>query len=98
GYFAPYWIVTALLFIAGRRWNSAAHFASWAIALVDMPLVFLLQWATFPATPNVAAVPGYTMGVYVLLLVIEALSLDRLRIYYRAFIGACFEGLLQHLA
>jgi signal transduction histidine kinase len=97
-YFAPYWIVTALLFIAGRRWEKAAHFASWAIALVDMPMVFLLQWATYPTTPNPAAVAGYTMGVYVLLLLIEALSLDRWRIYYCALIGACFEGLLQHLA
>jgi signal transduction histidine kinase len=98
GYFAPYWIVTALLFLAARRWDTAARFAGWAIALVDMPMIFLLQWATFPTTPNVAAVAGYTMGIYVLLLVIQALSLDSLRIYAAAFIGACFEGLLQHLA
>jgi signal transduction histidine kinase len=98
GYFAPYWIVTALLFLAARRWDAAARFASWAVALVDMPMVFLLQWATFPTTPNVAAVAGYTLGVYVLLLVIEALSLERLRIWYTALIGASFEGLLQHLA
>jgi signal transduction histidine kinase len=98
GYFAPYWIVTALLFLAGRRRDGAARFASWAIALVDMPMVFLLQWATFPTTPDLAAVAGYTMGVYVLLLVIQALSLDRLRIYYCALVGACFEGLLQRLA
>jgi signal transduction histidine kinase len=97
-YFAPYWIVTALLFIAARRRDMAARLASWAVALVDMPMVFLLQWATFPTTPNRAAVAGYTMAIYVLLLVIEALSLYRLRIYYAAFIGACFEGLLQHLA
>jgi signal transduction histidine kinase len=97
-YFAPYWVVTALLFVAGRKWERAARSASWAIALVDMPMVFLLQYATFPTTPNVAAVAGYTMGVYVLLLLIEALSLDPMRIYYSALVGACFEGLLQHLA
>jgi signal transduction histidine kinase len=97
-YFAPYWVVTALLFVAGRRWAWGARTASWAIALVDMPMVFLLQYATFPTTPNVAAVAGYTMGIYVLLLLIEALSLDPLRIYYSALVGACFEGLLQRLA
>jgi signal transduction histidine kinase len=97
-YFAPYWVMTALLFVAGRRWAWGARAASWAIALVDMPMVFLLQYATFPTTPNVAAVAGYTMGVYVLLLLIEALSLDPVRIYYSALIGACFEGLLQRLA
>jgi two-component system OmpR family sensor kinase len=31
-------------------------------------------------------------------LLIEALSLDPLRIYYSALVGACFEGLLQRLA
>lgn len=97
-YFAPYWTVTALLFLAGRRFDRAARFATWAIALVDMPMVFLLQYATFPATPNPAAVAGYTMGVYVLLLLIEALSLDPTRIYYSAIVGACYEGLLQRLA
>jgi signal transduction histidine kinase len=97
-YFAPYWVVTALLFAAGRKWDRAARFATWAIALVDMPMVFLLQYATFPTTPDVRAVAGYTMGVYVLLLVIEALSLDPVPIYYSALIGACFEGLLQNLA
>ena len=44
---------------------------SLAIALVDMPMVFLIQWATFPTTPVPSAVAGYTMGIYVLLLVIE---------------------------
>jgi signal transduction histidine kinase len=97
-YFAPYWVVTALLFVAGRRWDGAARFATWAIALVDMPMVFLLQYATFPTTPDARAVAGYTMGVYVLLLLIEALSLDPVRIYYSALVGACFEGLLQQLA
>jgi signal transduction histidine kinase len=97
-FFAPYWVVTAGLFLAGRRHDRAARFMSLAIALVDMPMVFLLQWATFPATPVPSAVAGYTMGIYLLLLVIEALSLDQRKIYFTAAIGACWEGLLQHLA
>jgi signal transduction histidine kinase len=97
-FFAPYWVVTACLYLAGRRHDGAARFMSLAIALVDMPMVFLLQWATFPATPVPSAVAGYTIGIYLLLLVIESLSLEQRKVYFTAAMGACWEGLLQHLA
>jgi signal transduction histidine kinase len=97
-FFAPYWVVTAALYLVGRRHDSAARFMSLAIALVDMPMVFLIQWATFPTTPVPSAVAGYTMGIYVLLLVIEALSLDQRKIYFTAAVASFWEGLLQHLA
>jgi signal transduction histidine kinase len=96
--FAPYWVVTAALYLAGRRHDGAARLMSLAIALVDMPMVFLLQWATFPTTPVPSAVAGYTLGIYVLLLAIAALSLDQPRIFFTAAVGACCEGLLQLLA
>jgi signal transduction histidine kinase len=97
-YFAPYWVVTACLYLAGRRHDGAARLMSLAIALVDMPMVFLLQWATFPATPVPSAVAGYTIGIYLLLLLIQSLSLEQRKIYFTAAMGACWEGLLQHLA
>jgi signal transduction histidine kinase len=96
--FAPYWVVTAMLYLAGRRHDGAARFMSLAIALVDMPMVFLLQWATFATTPVPSAVAGYTLGIYVLLLAIESLSLDQPKIFFTAAVGACFEGMLQLLA
>jgi signal transduction histidine kinase len=97
-FFAPYWVVTAVLYLAGRRSDTAARFMSLAIALVDMPMVFLIQWATFPSTPVPSAVAGYTLGIYVLLLVIESLSLDQWKIYFTAAVACFWEGLLQHLA
>ena len=97
-FFAPYWVVTAVLYLVGRRNDSAARFMSLAIALVDMPMVFLIQWATFPTTPVPSAVAGYTLGIYVLLLVIESLSLDQRKIYFTAAVACFWEGLLQHLA
>ena len=96
--FAPYWVMSATLYLAARRHDGAARFVSLAIALVDMPMVFLLQWATFPTTPVPSAVAGYTLGIYVLLVAIEALSLDEQKIYFTAAVGACCEGMLQLLA
>ena len=91
-FFAPYWVVTAVLYLVGRRHDAAARFMSLAIALVDMPMVFLIQWATFPTTPVPSAVAGYTLGIYVLLLVIEALSLDQRKIYFTAAVAASGRG------
>ncbi|HET6283958.1 MAG TPA: HAMP domain-containing sensor histidine kinase [Polyangia bacterium] len=95
---APYWIVTTALFLASHRLPAVARLAVWAIPVLDMPMLFLVQWMTFPNTPNPGAVAGYTMGVYVLLLLVQALSLDARTIYFAAFIGATLEGVLQHLA
>ena len=96
--FLPYWVVTGILYVAGRRHSRIARLAGWSIALLDMPMVLVLQWATFQSTPNAAAVAGYTMGVYVLLVLIEALSLDPRRIYVAAMIGGCCEALLLAFA
>jgi signal transduction histidine kinase len=95
---APYWVVTTALYFASRRLPGVARVAVWAIPVLDMPMLFLVQWMTFPNTPNPGAVAGYTMGVYVLLLLVQALSLDPRTIYFAAFIGATLEGVLQHLA
>jgi len=78
--------------------DRVAHVASLAIALVDMPMVFLLQWATFPTSPSASGVAGFTVGVYVLLVVLAALSLENWFIFFTAAVGTGFEVALQALA
>lgn len=97
-HFLPYWLATALLYVVGRKRDRIARFAGWSVAVVDMPIVFLLQWTTFDLTRNVSAVAGYTLGIYVLLVVVEALSLNARRIYISAAVGASLQALLLHLA
>jgi signal transduction histidine kinase len=97
-YFVPYWSLAVVLFVAARRYPWAARLAAWSVALLDMPMVVLLQYATFPNTANAAAVAGYSLGIYVLLLLVEALSLDLRRVFVSAGMAALSAGLLQHLA
>lgn len=94
----PYWVITTVFFFASRRSPVLVPAAGWMIALLDMPALFLAQWATFATTRDPAATAGYTMGIYVLLLVIQSLSLDRRAVYFTALVGAALEGALQHLA
>src|SRR5262249_4719572 len=98
GLFAAYWVVTLVLFLAARRSVEVARFGTLALALVDIPMVFLLQWATFPTSPSVSGVAGFTVGVYVLLVILAALSLERWYVFFTAVAGIVFEVFLQYLA
>jgi signal transduction histidine kinase len=96
--FAVYWLITALVFWASRRFERLAPFTCLAIALVDTPFVFLLQWSTFPTSPSASGVAGFTVGVYVLFVILATLSLDTRYVWLAAASGALFEILLQALA
>jgi len=96
--FTAYWLTAAVVFWASQRLPRVAPFTALAVALLDMPMVFLLQWATFPTSPSVSGVAGFTLGVYVLLVILAALSLENWYVWFTATIGAVFEVLLQYLA
>jgi signal transduction histidine kinase len=98
GIFAVYWLVTAAIFVVSRKRVDAARLASLGIAFVDMPVVFFLQYATFPTSNTVQGVAGFTVGIYAFLVFLAALSLERWKIYVTAASGAFWEGLLQYLA
>ena len=96
--FTVYWVTAAIVFLASRRVPGVAPFTTLAVALLDMPMVFFLQWATFPTSPSVSGVAGFTLGVYVLLVILAALSLENWYVWVTAAIGAALEVLLQYLA
>ena len=96
--FAVYWVITGAVFWASRRFARLAPLSCLTIALVDTPFVFLLQWSTFPTSPSASGVAGFTVGVYVLFVMLATLSLETRYIVLVAATGAAFEVLLQHLA
>jgi signal transduction histidine kinase/CheY-like chemotaxis protein len=98
GIFTLYWTITVVVFWASRRFDLVARSARFTIALLDMPMVFFLQWATFETSPSASGIAGFTVGVYVLLVILAALSLERWSIAFTAAVGAGLEVLLQHLA
>jgi signal transduction histidine kinase/ActR/RegA family two-component response regulator len=99
GLFTAYWLLAVAVFWAGRRLKGAARLSSLAIAVVDVPMVFLLQRATLETSPSASGVAGFTAGVYVLIVILAALSLEsHLILLLIAVLAAAFEILLQHLA
>jgi adenylate cyclase len=97
GLLAVYWAIAAALLIWQPR--SARHrLNGFDIALVDMPLAFLIQWSLFVGGPNDRGTAGFSIGLYVLLVATSALALDVRSIALAAAVGAGLEMALQAAA
>jgi signal transduction histidine kinase len=96
--FAFYWSAALGVFAATLRFEAVARFATLAVALLDMPMVYLVQRATLDTSPSASGVAGFTIGVYVLLVILAALSLETWFILFSAGAASAFEVLLQYEA
>jgi diguanylate cyclase (GGDEF)-like protein len=95
--FFAYWIFSGAILWAARRSALIRRNAGLAVALLDMPVVFFLQLSTFP-TSDANGVAGFTIGIYVFLLLLAALTLEPWALGLTTVSGIFFEGMLQHLA
>jgi adenylate cyclase len=93
--FATYAVGAALLAIAVRRSDRAAIGAGFAVALLDVPLVFVAQWLSVPVSPSPGGVAGFALGIFVLLVLLSTLSLSRRQTTLVAAVSALAEVLLQ---
>ena len=96
--FATYAVGAALLALAVRRSDRAAIWAGFAVALLDVPLVFVAQWLSVPVSPSPGGVAGFALGIFVLLVLLSTLSLSRRQTTLVAAISALAEVLLQREA
>lgn len=90
-----YWVVAALLDLTSRRNDVVASWLTLTPALLDMPLVYLLQRGQYATTPSPAAVAGFTLGPFILLLAIASLSVRRWQIFLAAVVASVLEVALQ---
>jgi hypothetical protein len=98
GLFAVYWSIALGVWWVSRRFERVVRSATLALAFVAAPLVFLLQLATLHSSPSASGVAGFTLSLFVLLVIMAALSLERWSIAVTAAIGAVLEIVLQYLA
>ncbi len=97
GVFTVYFALSLGMYVAGRKSARVVSWISLAIAFVDVPVVFWLQWAQFPSS-NPGGIAGFNIGIYMLMLVLAAFALEGWKIYFTAAVAAIFEGLLLWLA
>jgi len=68
------------------------------VALVDVPMVFWSQWVALPVSPSPGGVAGFALGIFVLLAVLSALSLDQRQVLVVAAMAGVCEVALQQRA
>ncbi len=76
--FAAYWAVTALALGGVYRSRLLAQWAGLTLAVVDVPAIFWLQTLSMPLSPSPGGVAGFTLGIYVTLVLLSALTLRQL--------------------
>jgi adenylate cyclase len=87
-----------LLFFAVRGSTRAARWAGLGVAFIDVPMVFFAQWVSLPVSPSPGGVAGFSLGIFVLLVLLGGLSLDVRQMLLVALTAALCEVLLQREA
>ena len=87
-----------LLFLAVRGSARAARWAGLGVAFIDVPMVFFAQWVSLPVSPSPGGVAGFSLGIFVLLVLLGGLSLDVRQMLLVALTAAVCEVLLQREA
>jgi adenylate cyclase len=87
-----------LLFLAVRGSSQAARRAGLGVAFIDVPMVFFAQWVSIPVSPSPGGVAGFSLGIFVLLVLLGGLSLDVRQMLVVALTAAISEVLLQREA
>jgi adenylate cyclase len=86
------------LFLAVRVSSRAARWAGLGVAFIDVPMVFFAQWVSLPVSPSPGGVAGFSLGIFVLLVLLGGLSLDARQMLLVAVTSAACEVLLQREA
>jgi adenylate cyclase len=98
GLLGAYWLLSALVLLGSRLSSRWAKLSLLAIPFLDMPLVFLIQHQHMMQVPTPLAVANFTLAIYVCLVMLAAMSLQRWQVAFAAVIAAALEVWLQQAA
>lgn len=92
---AAYLLAAVALHARGRRRREIARLGGFSVPFLDMPMAFLIQAAGLATTSDPRAVATFSIGIFVVLILLAALSLDERQIFIAAGIAVlCEVGLL----
>jgi adenylate cyclase len=89
-------VVLAAVVVFGAR--RVASFAGLGVAFIDVPLVYWSQAVSLPVSPSPGGVAGFALGIFVLLVVLGALSLSVPQLFTVVGTSMVCEVLLQREA
>jgi len=95
---AVYWVAALGLFALARYAPRLSRLAGLGTALVDVPMVFWLQYRVLPVSHSPEAVAGFTMGLFVVLVLMAGLTLDAWVVWGVAAAAAVLQVVLMAAA
>jgi adenylate cyclase len=93
-----YWVISGILFTWARRSARVARWSALAVPFFDMPAVFLAQWSSFDVSTNERALANLTLSLFVLLVMLSALTLKTRQVVLAGCIAAGLQLALQYRA
>jgi adenylate cyclase len=96
--FAVHWMLAAGLLQLSRVRGAPFRIAGLEVALVDVPMIFLVQYAMLDSGVADRGIAGFTAGIYVMAVAIAGVGLDARAIAATAVVGAVLETTLQTIA
>jgi adenylate cyclase len=96
--FGAYLPVALGIYFAGLRSARFAQGAGTAVAFVDAPAIWVLQSIAMPLASSPGGTAGFSLGIFVLLVLLAALSLSTMQVVLVAGLSTVFEIALQYQA
>jgi adenylate cyclase len=96
--FGSYFAASAVLLVMAWRSPAQARAIGWLCALIDFPVVYLLQSTVLPVSPSPGGVAGFTAAIFATLICISTLVLDRYLVFVCAVLASGFTIALQQQA
>jgi adenylate cyclase len=84
----------ALLLLLASRIRAVRRRATFAVGLIDIPAVFLTQIAAVAKAPYPMAIAGFTLGIFVVLISLAQLTLERWSVIAAAGVAVMLEAVL----
>jgi adenylate cyclase len=90
-----YWVFSALLGLGAWRSKRVTRFSGLGVAFLDVPAAFLIQMVNAQTSDASSGngIAGFTLGIFCMLVVLAALSLNA----YQAVVAAMMAGLCEWL-
>jgi adenylate cyclase len=95
--FAAWWLGVVATTLLALKLRDRPRFFGWLAVIIDFPFVFLMQWRSLEVSPEPGGVAGFTIAVYLALMAISSLVLDRSLLVGAAVLGGVLGIALQRI-
>ncbi len=85
-----YWVLSAAIAAVCVLRKEYAHIAGLALAFVDIPMAYWIQWIALPVSSSPGGVASFTLALYCSYAGLAAMSLDRRLIVSTGVMGTVF--------